>query len=36
MFHDIEKWIQHDALMRNDKIFMNKGIEVEFLFLTKR
>ena len=33
MFHDIEKWIQHDALMRNDKIFMNKGIEVRVPFL---
>ena len=33
MFSDIDTWVQNDVLMRNDKIFMSKGIEVRVPFL---
>jgi len=33
MFLDIQTWIQNDSLTRNDKIFMNSGVEVRVPFL---
>ena len=33
MFLDIQTWIQNDSLARNDKIFMNNGVEVRVPFL---
>jgi asparagine synthase (glutamine-hydrolysing) len=33
MFADIDTWIQNDVLLRNDKIYMNKGIEVRVPYL---
>ena len=33
MFADIDTWIQNDVLLRNDKIYMNEGIEVRVPFL---
>ena len=33
MFLDIQSWIQNDSLVRNDKIFMNNGVEVRVPFL---
>ena len=33
MFLDIQTWIQNDSLARNDKIFMNSGVEVRVPFL---
>lgn len=33
MLADIDTWIQNDVLIRNDKIYMNEGIEVRVPFL---
>ena len=33
MFADIDTWVQNDVLLRNDKIYMNKGIEVRVPYL---
>lgn len=33
MLADIDTWIQNDVLVRNDKIYMNKGVEVRVPFL---
>ena len=33
MLSDIDTWIQNDVLIRNDKIYMNEGIEVRVPFL---
>ena len=33
MFLDIQTWIQNDSLTRNDKLFMNSGVEVRVPFL---
>ena len=33
MFADIDTWVQNDVLLRNDKIYMNEGIEVRVPFL---
>lgn len=33
MLADIDTWIQNDVLLRNDKIYMNEGIEVRVPFL---
>ena len=35
MFHDLDTWIVNDILLRNDKIYSNKGIEVRVPFLDK-
>ena len=33
MFMDLQSWIQNDSLVRNDKIFMDNGVEVRVPFL---
>ena len=33
MFADIDTWVQNDVLLRNDKIYMDKGIEVRVPYL---
>ena len=33
MFADIDTWVQNDVLLRNDKIYMDRGIEVRVPFL---
>lgn len=33
MLADIDTWVQNDVLLRNDKIYMNEGIEVRVPFL---
>jgi asparagine synthase (glutamine-hydrolysing) len=33
MFHDLDTWVPNDILLRNDKIYANKGIEVRVPFL---
>ena len=33
MLADIDTWVQNDVLLRNDKIYMNKGIEVRVPYL---
>ena len=33
MFMDLQTWIQNDSLARNDKLFMDSGIEVRVPFL---
>ena len=33
MLADIDTWVQNDILLRNDKIYMNEGIEVRVPFL---
>ena len=33
MFADIDTWVQNDVLLRNDKIYMNKDIEVRVPYL---
>ena len=33
MFADIDTWVQNDVLLRNDKIYMNEGVEVRVPFL---
>lgn len=33
MFADIDTWVQNDVLLRNDKIYMNRGVEVRVPFL---
>ena len=33
MFMDLQSWIQNDSLARNDKIFMDNGVEVRVPFL---
>lgn len=35
MYHDLDTWIPNDILLRNDKIYANKGIEVRVPFLDK-
>ena len=35
MFHDLDTWVPNDILIRNDKIYGNKGIEVRVPFLDK-
>lgn len=35
MFHDLDTWIVNDVLLRNDKIYSNKGIELRVPFLDK-
>ena len=35
MFHDFDTWIVNDVLLRNDKIYSNKGIELRVPFLDK-
>ena len=35
MFHDIDTWIVNDVLLRNDKIYSDKGIELRVPFLDK-
>ena len=36
MFADIDTWIQNDVLIRNDKIYMNEGVEVRVPFLDQK
>jgi asparagine synthetase B (glutamine-hydrolysing) len=33
MYHDLDTWVTNDILLRNDKIYANKGIEVRVPFL---
>ena len=33
LFADIDTWVQNDVLLRNDKIYMNEGVEVRVPFL---
>ena len=33
MFMDLQTWIQNDSLARNDKLYMDSGIEVRVPFL---
>ena len=33
MYHDLDTWIPNDILLRNDKIYANRGIEVRVPFL---
>ena len=33
MMADLDTWVQNDVLIRNDKIYMNKGIEVRVPYL---
>ena len=33
MFHDLDTWVPNDILLRNDKIYANKGIEARVPFL---
>ena len=35
MFHDIDTWVPNDILIRNDKIYANRGIEARVPFLDK-
>jgi len=35
MFHDLDTWVPNDILIRNDKIYGNKGIEARVPFLDK-
>ena len=35
MYHDLDTWIPNDILLRNDKIYANKAIEVRVPFLDK-
>jgi asparagine synthase (glutamine-hydrolysing) len=35
MFHDLDTWVPNDILIRNDKIYSNKGIEARVPFLDK-
>ena len=35
MYHDLDTWVPNDILLRNDKIYANKGIEVRVPFLDK-
>ncbi len=35
MYHDIDTWVPNDILIRNDKIYANKGIEARVPFLDK-
>ncbi len=35
MFHDLDTWVPNDILIRNDKIYANKGIEARVPFLDK-
>ena len=35
MYHDLDTWIVNDVLLRNDKIYSNKGIELRVPFLDK-
>ena len=35
MFHDLDTWVPNDILVRNDKIYANKGIEARVPFLDK-
>ena len=35
MFHDLDTWVPNDILLRNDKIYANKGIEARVPFLDK-
>ena len=36
MFHDLDTWLPNDILVRNDKIYGNKGIEARVPFLDKQ
>ena len=36
MFHDLDTWLPNDILVRNDKIYGNKGIEARVPFLDKK
>ena len=27
MYHDLDTWVPNDILLRNDKIYANKGID---------
>lgn len=33
MYHDLDTWVPNDILLRNDKIYANKGIELRVPFL---
>jgi len=35
MYHDLDTWVVNDILLRNDKIYSNKGIEARVPFLDK-
>ena len=35
MYHDLDTWVPNDILIRNDKIYANKGIEARVPFLDK-
>ena len=35
MFHDLDTWVVNDILLRNDKIYANRGIEARVPFLDK-
>ena len=35
MLHDLDTWVPNDILVRNDKIYGNKGIEARVPFLDK-
>ena len=35
MFHDLDTWVPNDILVRNDKIYGDKGIEARVPFLDK-
>ena len=35
MYHDLDTWVPNDILIRNDKIYGNKGIEARVPFLDK-
>ena len=35
MFHDLDTWVPNDILIRNDKIYANRGIEARVPFLDK-
>ena len=35
MYHDLDTWVPNDILLRNDKIYSNKGIEARVPFLDK-
>ena len=36
MLHDLDTWVPNDILIRNDKIYGNKGIEARVPFLDKK
>jgi asparagine synthase (glutamine-hydrolysing) len=36
MLHDLDTWVPNDILVRNDKIYGNKGIEARVPFLDKK